>query len=116
MSRIWLNEQLLSAMGRRLAEQDIEISVEGRTASGRLVADVIARKKKFTLSYSFVTDVVLQQLRQLYETGGTQTLKIERANKSIDEYRVRFRPFSRARYLAGGEWFWENISIELEEI
>ena len=116
MSKIWIDTTELPLMGRRLTEQDIEISVETRTASGRLVSDLIAVKKKFTLSYSFVTDDILRQLSSLYNLGGVRTLKIERADESIDEYRVKFRPFSRARYLIGNEWYWENISIELEEV
>lgn len=60
MSKIWLgtlgNEQLLSTMGRRFAIEDFEISKEQRTASGRLVKEVIAVKKRFTLEYSFVTN------------------------------------------------------------
>lgn len=122
MSRIWLgppgNEQLLPEMGRRLSEEDFEITNENRTASGKLVRDVTAVKKRFKIDYSFVTNDVLTQLRQLYELGinNNLNLKIEQEDSSIDEYEVVFRPFSRSRYLIGNKWFWEGISIELEEV
>ena len=122
MSRIWLglpgNEQLLPAMGRKLSVEDFEITNENRTASGKLVRDVTAVKKRFKIDYSFVTNDILTQLRQLYELGinNNLNLKIEQEDSSIDEYKVVFRPFSRSRYLIGNKWFWEGISIELEEV
>lgn len=122
MSRIWLgppgNEQLLPAMGRKLSVEDFEITKENRTASGKLVRDVTAVKKRFKIDYSFVTNDILTQLRQLYELGinNNLNLKIEQEDSSIDEYEVVFRPFSRSRYLIGNKWFWEGISIELEEV
>ena len=122
MSRIWLgtlgNEQLLSTMGRRFAIEDFEISKEQRTASGRLVKEVIAVKKRFTLEYSFVTNAILKQLKELYQAGirNNLNLKIEQEDGSIEEYEVVFRPFSRSRYLIGDTWYWEGISIELEEV
>ena len=123
MSRIWLgtpgNEQLLPAMGRRFAEEDFEAKVmERRVASGRLVKEVSAVKKRFRLDYSFVTNAILKQLKELYQSGlrNNLNLKIEQEDGSIEEYEVVFRPFSRSRYLIGDKWYWEGISIELEEV
>lgn len=118
--RIWLgtsgNETLLSRMGRKFIEEDIEITREGRTVSGKLVIDVIAVKKIFTLEYSTITDTVLKQLQSIYALGGILRLKVERQDTSIDIYSVIFRPFSRSRYLKPGEWLWESINVVLEEI
>jgi len=122
MSRIWLglpgDEQLLSEMGRKLSEEDIEIAKERRSASGKLTREITAVKKIFKLSYGFVTNAVLTQLRQLYQLGlsNNLSLKIEQEDNSIETYEVVFRPFSRSRYLIGNKWFWEGISIELEEV
>lgn len=121
-NKIWLglpgNEQLLPAMGRKLSVEDFEITNENRTASGKLVRDVTAVKKRFKIDYSFVTNDILTQLRQLYELGinNNLNLKIEQEDSSIDEYEVVFRPFSRSRYLIGNKWFWEGITVELEEV
>jgi len=122
MSRIWLglpgNEQLLPAMGRKLSVEDFEITNENRTASGKLVRDVTAVKKRFMIDYSFVTNDILTQLRQLYQLGikNNLSLKIEQENGEIEQYEVVFRPFSRSRYLAGSKWYWEGISVTLEEV
>jgi hypothetical protein len=117
--RIWLGpaggETLLSAMGRKLTEEDIEIVREGRTASGKYVSDLIAVKKKFSLEYSIVTDAILIVLKDLYELGTLLSLKIEDSNLSVRTYTVRFKPFSRARYMLPGGWLWEGIKLELEE-
>lgn len=123
MSRIWLglpgNEQLLPAMGRLpLYEEPIEYARENRTASRRLVREIEAVKMTFKISYEIVTNETLQLLKQLYLQGLQQNLnlKIEQEDGAIDEYEVVFRPFSRSRYLLGGKWYWQNISIELEEV
>ena len=122
MSRIWLglpgDEQLLSEMGRKLSEEDIEIAKERRSASGKLTREITAVKKIFKLSYGFVTNAVLTQLRQLYQLGlsNNLSLKIEQEDNSIETYEVVFRPFSRSRYLIGNKWFWEGITVELEEV
>jgi len=123
MSRIWLglpsNEQLLSAMGRQYSEEDFEAKViERRVASGRLVKEVSAVKKRFRLDYSFVTNEILKQLKQIYQSGvnNNLNLKVEQEDGSIEEYEVVFRPFSRLRHLIGSQWYWEGISIELEEV
>ena len=69
----------------------------------------------FKISYGFVTNETLQLLKQIYLQGlqvKTLNLKIEQEDGSIDEYEVVFRPVFRSRYLLGGKWYWQNISIE----
>ena len=70
------------------------------------------------MEYSFVTNAILKQLKELYQAGlrNNLNLKIEQEDGSIEEYEVVFRPFSRSRYLIGDKWYWEGIRIELEEV
>lgn len=107
---------LMSNMGRQFSEEDIEISKEERTASGRLVADVTAVKKIFTLDYNDVTDDILTALKTVYAIGGALSIKVEREDGTIDTYSVRMRPFGRKRVLMATQWLWGGISIKLEEI
>jgi len=124
MNRIWLglsgNEQLLSNVGRRLVEEDFEIAKEQRTASGKLVREIIVVKKRFKLNYSLTTNSTLEQLSQIYQLSINKNLKLkierEDTEDTVEEYEVVIRPFSRSRYLINNQWFWENISIELEEV
>lgn len=117
--RIWLgkkgSEQLLSNVKRRFREEPFEIVREERTASGRLVQDVIAEKTKFIITYSKVSGPILESLAAIYSLGGPLNLMIEQRDGSIKEYEVKFRPFGRSRFLMIGEWIWEGITIELEE-
>ena len=118
--KVWLgrigNEEELTSVGRKFTETDFEITREDRTASGRLVIDVIATKKKFNLSYELVTNTTLEQLNRLYSTGGILSLRTQNNDGSVNHYMVKFRPFTRSRFLAVGEWLWEGISLELEEV
>lgn len=118
--KIWLgnvgNEVLLPNMSRTYAETDTEITQEKRTASGKLVIDIIAEKKEFTISYTKVTDDVLQALKNVYSLGNILNLKVEDKEGTINAYTVKIRPFGRTRVLMAKEWLWEGISIKLEEI
>jgi hypothetical protein len=51
---IYLDGTLLTPFGRTYTESDIEISRGDRTASGKLVRDIIATKKRFSLDYSYI--------------------------------------------------------------
>lgn len=117
---IWLgnagSEILMPNIGRTFSELDNEITRENRTASGKLVIDVVAIKKEFTLEYSTVTDGVLDTLKTVYAIGGTLSIKVERKDGTINTYTVRMRPFGRKRVLTAQEWLWDSISIKLEEI
>lgn len=118
--RIWLGnegaEVLLSNIGRSFTEEDIEITRENTTASGKLVIDVIRVKKRFIIEYSRTTNEVMETLKSIYEIGGILSLKVERYDGTVDTYKVKMRPFSRRRIIMATKWFWENISIELEEV
>ncbi|MBU9711058.1 hypothetical protein [Evansella tamaricis] len=99
-----------------LGEEDIEISREDRTASGRLVRDIIAIKKRFSLSYGVLEGEDLEQLSRLYNLQVPLNLIIERESGSNDSYEVVFRPFARSNFLRTGEWYWRGISVTLEEV
>lgn len=118
--RIWLGETgsevLLNSAGRQFAEEDIEINREGRVANGDLVFDRIAEKKVFTMAYEAMTQETLDTILAEYNRGVILNLKVERQNLSVDEYSVKFRPFSRVRMLAMETWLWEGVTFVLEEV
>lgn len=123
MSQIWIGlpgaEELLININRQFVEEDFEPrSVEQRTASGRLVRDQGPVKKQFRLSYTFTTDAALEQLKRLYLLGRTSalSLRVEQRTGAIIAYTVVFRPFSRSRQLLSGTWYWEEVTVELEEV
>ena len=118
--RIWLgltgSEALLESDGRSFAEEDFEVTREGRVANGDLVMDVIATKRRFTLTYEVISQTALDTILTEYNRGVILNLKIEREDDSVDEYSVKFRPFSRVRMLAMDQWLWQGVTFLLEEV
>lgn len=118
--RLWLGnsgeEILLPRYNLRFQESDSEITREGRTASGRLVIDVAARKKTFTLSYGTLDNESYETLKAIYSINNIMSFKVERSNEIIEIYEVRMKPFSRQRLLLATRWYWDGITIVLEEI
>lgn len=118
-ARIWLgtsgSETLLIPSGRKLTENDIEITRQGRTASAKLVKDVIATKKHFSLQYEQTTNAVMEQLETAYAIGTTLNLQIERKDATVDDYAVLMGPIQRGRINAIGPWL-VGVSVELEEV
>lgn len=117
---IWLGregvEEKLLRGGVTLTESEIEITREDRTASGKMVFDIITVKKLFTISYNIIRRKQLEQLERLYNLQEVLSLKIERENGDIDQYDVRFRPFERSIYKRPEQWLYRDITVELEEI
>jgi len=121
--RFWLglagSESLFSADGFAVQVEDFEIAREGRVANGDLVIDVIAHKKKFTISYTTaVGQTALDALWAIYHAGVSAALSliIEEEDATTTTYTVKFRPFSRVRMLTKDIWLWNPVSFELEEV
>lgn len=90
-----------------------EIAREGRTASGRLVKDVIAVKRTFTLTYSALTSAEVAIL--LTEYDRQQFLSFIYPDRGADRTAtVWFAEFPRERLLHQSE-YWGNFDIVLEE-
>lgn len=120
MSKIWLGragaEVLMPHLNRTFNEQDIEISVKNRTASGRYVEDVTTTKKNFTISYGTMKESDLEVLKELYRIGEILSLKVERSNEIIETYTVKMNPFSRQRLKIAANWYYDGVAVLLEEV
>lgn len=109
-------EEKLLRGGVSFSESEIEITREDRTASGKMVYDIVAVKKLFTINYNIVRGDQLEQLERLYNMTGILSILVERENGDVDQYDVRFKPFSRTNFQRSKEWLYRDITIELEEI
>ena len=119
-------ETLLSPFGRKLKIADIALSREEQTASGRRVRDIIATKKKFTLTYEMIDGDELETLIDLYEandemslllyndtmTGGTTS----EPGDSCDTYTVLMQPIERERVILMENGLWQGVQVELNEV
>lgn len=119
------SETLLSPFGRKLLIADEEIGREQRTASGRLVRDIVATKKKITLAYETIDGDDLITFLDLYDGYDELSLLIYHTDVNIttddegnyyDQYTVLMKPISRERLLLSGDGLWSGAQIELLEV
>lgn len=121
--------KLLSPFGRKLTIKDDEIARTERTASGRLVKDIVATKKKFTISYSEIKGTDLETILDIYDIADELILQIWNDDQPAtttttsgpgcsyyDQHTVLMEPIDRTRLLLSGEGLWTGVSIELNEV
>ena len=106
----------LTPFGRKFREGEEHIYREGRCASGRLVRDIIATKKKFTITYNYIDDVELHKILDIFNFNTTVTLKIRRLDDTVDSYEVLMEPFDRDRAHIKGNGLWTGVSLEFREV
>jgi hypothetical protein len=120
------SEELLSPFGRKLIITPTELSREERTASGRLVKDIIATKHRFTLAYECITGTALEQFLDFYAVGGEMSLLIftdsnsttttPEPEENYDNYTVLMEPIERERLLLLDDGLWSGVNIILNEV
>lgn len=123
---IYLDGTLLTAYGRTFSQSVTEISREARTASGKLVQDIIASKKVFTLAYSFIDGNDLQVFEDFYAEQATHRLEFyfesTTTTTTTDDptyhvaYTVIMRPIDKTRTLLISDGLWSNVKIVFEEV
>lgn len=109
-------ETLLSAFGRTFTERDEEISRTDRTASGRLVRDIVSVKKRFTLDYESITGTDLATIESIYGIGGELSLMVYRTASTYDRYTVLMEPIERERIITLDDGLYGGVVVELSEV
>jgi len=110
------SEVLLSAFAREFSEHLVAVTREDRTASGRLVRDVIATKRKFTMAYELIHQDDLDTFGTLYALDDELSLLVTRPDSTIDSYTVLLQPFDTTRAKSVGMDYWTGVTIEVEEV
>lgn len=119
------SEVKISAFGRVLQVSDTILSREERTASGRLVRDIIASKKKIKLVYETIDGDVLIQFLNFYETFDELNVWIyhddvvgtpTEPSSFCDPYVVLMQPIDRTRVLLLANGLWSGVTIEMNEV
>lgn len=110
------SEVLLSAFARTFTQGIIELSREERTASGRLVRDVIATKKTFTIAYEEITHTNLEVIATLYDLQDELSLIISYSDYTTSTFTVLLRPFNKERARAVNMNYWSGVELELNEV
>ena len=109
-------ENLLPMEGRTFTEGYNEIAREERTASGRLVKEITARKKRFIVEYSLIDDNELQTILSLYELDTELEFTVRRIDETVDKYIVLLMPFDQSRILSVGDGLWGDVALEMNEV
>lgn len=107
--------QLLTPFGRSYKITNIEQARSGRTASGRLVKDIIATKKEFSLEYNLIDDSELDKYIDLYAESDELVFRDER-DSGYTDYTVLMNPLDQERIIAAEDGLWGGVQIKLSEV
>lgn len=109
----------LSPFSRTYQITDTEpIIREARTASGRLVRDVGAVKKTFTVSWDALDGDKFDELLLIYTSQLNELLTVtltDYTGSAAVVYYVRIMPLDRTRLLLMGN-IWKNVTLIMDEI
>jgi hypothetical protein len=112
------SEVLLTPFGRKLKIVDsYPIVREGRTASGRQVADYGSTvKKQFVLDFSEIDGDKLDDIIAIQNLMAELSLQIYTTASLHDDYTVVMKPIERQRVLLLSPGLWSGVSITLDEV
>ena len=120
------DEILLSPFGRTTRIDLTELSRQDRTASGKLVKDIIAKKHKITLEYSMIDGDELKKLLDIYDLDSELSLNIYNVTEEVtttpapeenyDHYTVLMQPFDKTLVLLQDNGLWSGVSVVLDEV
>jgi hypothetical protein len=110
------SEVLISPFGRKYKIGNVEKSRSEYTASGRLVKDVWATKKKITLAYEYIDGDALTVLIDLYDLHEELSIKIYSSPTAYNAYTVLMEPFDSERVILQGNGLWSGVTVELNEV
>ena len=108
--------ELLTAFSREFSIKNKLLSRDERTASGRLVRDIIATKKEFTLSYDMIDGDELDTFKDLYDEEDELLLRIYTSETEYDDYTVLMEPLDYDRILMFDNGLWGNVEVALLEV
>lgn len=95
--------------------EEYKLTKAGRVASGKMVMDVVAKKRKFNLSYDVLSGKDLEMIRNiLYSDDSFYTLEYE-DNGQIRSAIVYVGAITRKRFRTDGVWYWKDVQFSLIE-
>lgn len=95
--------------------EEYKLTKAGRVASGKMVMDVVAKKRKFVLSYNVLSGTHLKTIRDiLYSDASFFTLEYE-DNGVLQTATVYVGAIKRKRFRTDGVWYWKDVEFALIE-
>ena len=110
------NLELLTAFSREFSIKNKLLSRDERTASGRLVRDIIAKKKEFNLSYEIIDGDELQTILDQFDEDDELVFRVYTGDSTYDDYTVLMEPVDYDRVLMFDNGLWGNVDLTLLEV
>lgn len=111
---------IITAFGRKLKIEDVQQVREERTASGKLVRDVISTKTKITVTFSEMDSSDLSDLLYFYNMQRELIIQIYNSETVYSEYTVLMDPIERERILLAdlntGAELYGNLTVVFHEV
>jgi len=117
------DEDLISTHAKEVTREFEEIGRTGRTASGRLVKDIVSRKYKFSILYEYINQAVFDVIMEKY--GFNEGLNLRMYISESDFFTnfdgncpiVRILPFATTDFITGRSTkLYRGSSIIFEEV
>ena len=110
------NEIKLPPEGRQVQPDYVEGARIQEMPSGKLVEDIMWRKKVWKITYEIMEGEFLEQMVELYESRKFLNLIIVNRNGSIEQHEVKMILKPPIRWKAIGPWYWQSGLIELRQV
>ena len=109
-------EILLTPFARRFKSGWIELARTERTASGRFVKDIRARKRKWSIEYDYITQADLEAIETVYAYESELGFIVTLPDTSTESFTVLMGPFDKDRAKAVDGGYWSGVTLEIEEV
>lgn len=92
-----------------------DLTKSGRLGSGKMVIDIIAKKRKFNFTYEVLSGAELEKIKSVIDSMNPFVTLVYIENgvqKSAVVYRgaLKYR-----RFRTDGVWYWKNVTFSLIE-
>lgn len=115
-AQLWINDTPIKHPGlQNFGVESYNLTKSGRVASGKMVIELIAKKRKFTFRYEVLSHIELRTLTNLIDgTAMFFTLKYVEDNvtKSAVVYAGAVK---KTPIRTGNVWYYKDVSFDLIE-
>lgn len=95
------------------------ITKAGRVASGKMMLELVAKKRKFLLQYEHLSGTDLDEILALIDTD-EMFFELEYQENGVTKRAICYAGHIPSQYLRGGDetsplWYWKDVDFDLIE-
>ncbi len=98
-----------------LSRKWFKLSKSGRSASGRMNMDVIARKKRFEIKYKVLSGTDLNTILDILQSDASFFNLEFNHNGEKESVVVYVGGITADKFRTDGVWYWKNVTFNLIE-